>query len=339
MVASDFVSPPRPPFPAWLRYASYAPLYGVAVPAVKLLEWCGAWPGKRQERLASRFKGNFGKYRPDDRDVVVCSYFKSGTNWLLQTCVQIAYRGEAEFDHIHCVVPWPDAPVDYGRPIIPLDHPSPRERSPSGLHVIKTHLDRMRIPYHPSQGRYIAMVRDPKDVCVSGYHFFKSMRYGPLMPSVERWVEMFLSPYFMQGNWAMHLASYWAVRDQPNVLFLTYEEMLRDPEGGTARIAEFMGVDLSPAQFDSVLQRASFSAMKRDTRKFEAPPRAPWSGQDFMVRQGASGKSSELLTSEQQHRIDAHFRRELKNLGCDFPYDEYFAPAEREEMNEKRRAA
>ena len=43
-----------------------------------------------------------------------------------------------------------------------------------------------------------------------------------------------------------------------------------------------------------------------------------------MMRRGQSGASSELLTPEQQRRIDDHCRAELKRLGCDFPYDASF---------------
>ena len=46
------------------------------------------------------------------------------------------------------------------------------------------------MPY-TDDARYIAVVRDPKDVCVSGYHFLRSMLWGPLAPSVERWVDYF----------------------------------------------------------------------------------------------------------------------------------------------------
>jgi hypothetical protein len=43
-----------------------------------------------------------------------------------------------------------------------------------------------------------------------------------------------------------------------------------------------------------------------------------------MMRKGASGGSSELLTPEQQLQIDDYCRRELGRLGCDFPYDAAF---------------
>jgi hypothetical protein len=43
-----------------------------------------------------------------------------------------------------------------------------------------------------------------------------------------------------------------------------------------------------------------------------------------MIRRGACGKSSELLTAEQQHRIDDQCRAELLAVKCDFPYEKHF---------------
>ena len=44
-----------------------------------------------------------------------------------------------------------------------------------------------------------------------------------------------------------------------------------------------------------------------------------------MIRRGRSGGSAEMLTAEEQQRIDGHFRAELARLACDFPYSEAFA--------------
>jgi hypothetical protein len=43
-----------------------------------------------------------------------------------------------------------------------------------------------------------------------------------------------------------------------------------------------------------------------------------------MMRQGEAGNSSEMLTSEQEKRIDEHFEAELARLRSDFPYAELF---------------
>jgi hypothetical protein len=136
-------------------------------------------------------------------------------------------------------------PANLRRRIIPVADPSPANLSPTGLRVIKTHYALANVPFEP-HSRYIAVVRDPKEVCVSGYFFLRSLVFGPMMPSMSRWVDYFLSPDFEQGSWAKHLASYWAVRERPNVLFLTYGEMKRDLPGTVTRVAELMGSPFHP---------------------------------------------------------------------------------------------
>jgi len=105
------------------------------------------------------------------------------------------------------------------------------------------------------------------------------------------------------------------------VLFLTYEELKSDHVGSVRRIAEFMGVDLTLGELAAVVEQSTFASMKANVSKFEPGRMVPWAKEGAMIRRGTSGGSSELLTPEQQQRIDAHCRAELKRLGCDFPYD------------------
>jgi hypothetical protein len=127
-----------------------------------------------------------------------------------------------------------------------------------------------------------------------------------------------------QYSWAEHLAGYWAVRNEPNVLFLTYEGMRRDPAGTVAKLAEFMGVDLATSELRSVIHQSSFEEMRRADGKFEPGQILPWTQARAMMRTGKSGASNELLTPAQQRFIDDRCRAELARLGCDFPYDEAF---------------
>jgi hypothetical protein len=317
--ASVFVPPPRRPFPTWVRVTSLILLYGVAWPIVKFLELLGVWPGLLARRPLGTSKA-FGDYRPSAHDVIVCSYFKAGTTWTLQIATQIAFRGKAEFDNLHHAVPWPDVPApSLARFIIPLADPSPARLSPTGLRVIKTHLRKEDVPF-TREARYIAVTRDPKDSLVSGYHFLRALALGPLMPTVAHWVDHSLSPKFPEP-WPEHLAAWWAARHEPNVLFLTYEELKSDHVGSVRRIAEFMGVELTLGELSAVVEQSSFASMKANVAKFEPGRMVPWAKEGAMVRRGTSGGSSELLTPRQQLRIDDHCRDELKRLDCDFPYD------------------
>ena len=329
MIASDFRQPQRSDFPAPVRIAAKLLLLTFAVPVAKALEVAGAWPRVlRAMRRRGAHSSGFGDYRPTRHDVFACVGFKSGTTWLLQIAVQIAFFGEAEFDNIHSVVPWPDAALQLKKRMIPLADESPIRCSPTGLRVIKTHCQEQCVPYS-SESRYLVMVRDPKDVIVSGYHFVRSLVLGPLMPSVRNWVELSLSGDLPQGSWAEHVASYWRVRNKPNVLFLTYEQLSADPTGVIARIARFMNVELSAQQLDAVVRASSFTEMQRLRDRFDPGRIVPWGASHSMLRQGKSGRSAQLLSPQLRKRIDEHFRAELTSLGCDFPYDSAFAATQR----------
>lgn len=283
--------------------------------------------GKRNIN-SDRIKKAFAGYAPDSGDIFVCAYSKSGTNWLMQIAHQIAWYGAGEFEHIHDVVAWPDTPPRLGEKMFtPLRSDIIKKLSPTGLRVIKTHLAAHYVPYS-EEAKYLVVVRDPKEVLVSSYPFFGSV-LGPLMPSVEIWLQMFLEPGWPMGfgnTWAEHTASYWALRDKPNVLILSYSKLKRDPEQGIRQISQTLGVSLNEEQFARVLERSSFSYMKGINHKF-SPVEAgsiPWAKDFTMIRSGKSGNSAEMLNEEQQNRIDRCVQEELQRLGSDFPYEDFF---------------
>src|SRR5690348_5981108 len=76
----------------------------------KLGRAAGMYQGLHQRRLRELKKANpFAGYTPGPQDVFIATYAKSGTNWMMQIVTQLAWHGRAEFDHIHCLVPWPDS--------------------------------------------------------------------------------------------------------------------------------------------------------------------------------------------------------------------------------------
>jgi hypothetical protein len=302
-------------------------MYGVVLPAVRILEKSGRmervtasiWK-RNQRRLAK--KNPFGNYIPTEHDVIVATYAKSGTNWMMQIAHQLAFHGQGEYDHIHCVVPWPDSPSVMGKYAIPVEVPSVWMASPEQKRVIKTHLNWEYIPYSP-QARYIAVVRDPKDVMVSTYHFAKGIM-GPVTPSFESIYRMFLagtSP--LGGSWAVNAAGYWAQHHRTNVLVVSFKSMKRDLPGTVRKVAEFMNVDVPEETLREVCAKSSFDYMKRIDEKFRPGRMLPWGPEAAMIRKGAHGGSSELLTREQQQEIDSRCMAELKQLGSDFPYEEF----------------
>ena len=317
--------------PAHVRYPAFILAYVLLKPLLWLVDKAGfsdrLWTAIGRKMRQQLVEGNdFGDYQPTQHDVVVCTYPKCGTNWTMQIAYQIAMRGQGDFAHIHDVIPWPDFAKQ--ELLIPLSDDTARQVVPTGLRVIKTHLEWERVPY-TKDARYICIIRDPKDAFVSQYHFIRDVVLGPLMPSVPIMLQIFFSdaaPFV----WEEHLHGYWKERQLPNLLILTFEEMNRDLPAAVRNIAAFMGVELTEEEFNTVCEKSSFAYMKAANEKFTPPAISPWSSPNRqMIRRGASGGSSELITPEQQRFIDAKCRAGLQRLGSDFPFDEVWGkPAE-----------
>ncbi|MEM7117151.1 MAG: sulfotransferase domain-containing protein [Chloroflexota bacterium] len=281
------------------------------------------WAWGADTSRSAEFKAQaFVNYRPGKHDVIVPTYPKTGTTWMLQMAHQIAFLGAGDFEHQYDVMPWPDKLIPLPDNIA-LDDMSVAEGSPTGLRVIKSHLEAEFIPY-TADAKYISVIRDPKDMLVSMVHFengFNKMLFGDIVP-VASWVEAFQGEKFLYQPWAEFIDSWWSLGKHDNVLVVTYEEMKTEGVGMIERVAAFLGVALTAVQLDKVAERTSFAYMKANEHLFAQPA---WEeGYVPLMRSGQSGIAKELLSLEQQQQIDAFCLRELARIGSDFPYRDKF---------------
>jgi Sulfotransferase domain len=279
-----------------------------------------------QQEQRIRQKNPFRRYTPGPQDVFVMTFAKSGTNWMMQIAHQLIWHGKGEYTHLHEIVPWPDTtimPFFMKKYAIPIEQAAHWEESPERKRVIKTHYN-WDLLAHSDQARYIAVIRDPKDIFVSNYLFVRDGVYGSAMPSVDTWFDLYLSPHFpLGGSWAVNAAGYWAERRRPNVLIVSFKSMKADLRGIVVKVADFLNIRASDALIDEVCRLSSFEYMKQNDQKFWIGQLVPWRKPGSMIRKGTHGGSSELLSVERQRQIDRHFMAELQRLGSDFPYAEF----------------
>ncbi|KAL5011128.1 hypothetical protein ScPMuIL_013433 [Solemya velum] len=194
--------------------------------------------------------------------------------------------------------------------------PSPR--------VIKTHLPLQLLPkqVRDKSAKVIYVARNPKDVVVSLYYFTKLMKPmtkfdGPLEQCFEAFVndEVFYSP------WWRHVREFWEIREQDNVLFLKYEDIVQNTEDAVRSIASFLGKNFSQEEIEQVAKHCKFSNMKQNssTNYSHAQKIGFLAGPGF-IRKGKVGDWRNHLSQEMCLAIDQMVEERLQNSGLEFDY-------------------
>jgi hypothetical protein len=183
---------------------------------------------------------------PDDTFLV--SYPKSGNTWARFLIANLTHPNEKiDFSNVNRMIPGPE--VTRNREL--MRTPRPR--------IIKSHQY-----FDPRYPRVIYIVRDPRDVVVSQYHFQRKRHVVadqfPLSEYVARFVAGKTSFY---GSWGEHAASWLATRyGRPGFLLLRYEDMVDDTARELTKIASFLGVSAMPEAIAQAVERSSADRMR-----------------------------------------------------------------------------
>ena len=244
-------------------------------------------------------------YRPRPTDVVITPYSKCGTTWLQQIFHALRTRGDMDFDDISRVVPWFDTAITLG-----LDINAEQRAEPRGF---KSHASYDEIP---KGARYIVAFREPKDAFVSLYRFMEGWFFEPGAISMDEFAERYIARHAAGHGYWRHLLSWWAERDNPDVLILAYEQMLADPQTTIRQVAAFSGIALDEALAALTLERSSFAFMAAHKDRFDdAMNRAisetrgglPPGSDSAKVRQGGSGAHKTELSPQMAAALDSQW--------------------------------
>lgn len=184
---------------------------------------------------------------PDDTFIV--SYPRSGNTWTRFLIANLLH---------------PDKSVSFANieTLIPDIHAVPRKllRTVPQPRVIKSH-EYFDLRYQ----RLIYIVRDPRDVAVSYFHFHRKFDRIPHDYSIENYIPRFIAGEFdPYGSWGQNVASWIATRQNTDgFLLLRYEDMKQDPVGGLGKVAEFFGLHATPEQLARAAELSSADHMRK----------------------------------------------------------------------------
>lgn len=171
------------------------------------------------------------KFRAGKGDVVQFTFPKSGTHWVQYITQLILRDGEPIRTHEDFCKEW--------RFLEYMDIKNWKASLP--LRTFSTHLPLTKDSM-TEEGKYVYVARNPWDVCVSFYKMASNISsYEFLDGTFEEFVDAFVSGNFGYGDYFDHVASAYDLREEPNVFFITYEELKRDTRRGVLRLARFLG--------------------------------------------------------------------------------------------------
>lgn len=240
---------------------------------------------------------------PDD--IFLVSYPKSGNTWTRFLVANLAYPHEqVNFANINRLIPDPEALSK--RVMTRL--PRPR--------YIKSHQY-----FDPRYPKVVYVVRDPRDVALSQYHFHRKRRLvqdgTPVEDFMKRFVAGSTSPY---ASWGENVASWLSTRHgHPSFLLLRYEDMMANSAQELGKLALFLGIDVDGPRLEQVATRCSADQM----RKLEQQQGHLWSStqntrQDVpFVREAKAGGWKSNLSESAVAAIEGAWGHTMQFLGYD----------------------
>lgn len=250
---------------------------------------------------------------PDD--VFLTSYPRSGNTWTRFLVGNLVHTGKPlTFLNVEQLVP--DMYKHSDRYLRRL--PRPR--------ILKSHE-----VFDPRYKRIIYIVRDPRDVAISHYHFEmkqKSIREDcPIESFVPAWVD---GRYWDRlGNWGDHVTSWLSTRQNSNsFLILRYEDMIANPSQELVRVADLLGIEPTPERLTRAVELSSADRM----RQLESTQGGKWVQTRYMrhdkpfVRMATSGGWRPVLPAQSVAQIEAAWGHLMSSLGYELSAGAASAP-------------
>ncbi|XP_052568948.1 sulfotransferase 2A1-like isoform X1 [Peromyscus californicus insignis] len=246
------------------------------------------------------------KFVMRDKDTVIVTYPKSGTHWLIEIVSLIQSKGDPSW--IQSVPLW------HRSPWIETQRGYQKLIKKEGPRLITSHLPFHLFPksFFSSKAKVIYIIRNPRDVLVSGYFFWSKTKFVRNPESMTTYFEWFLKGNVVYGSWFEHTRAWLSMREKDNFLLLNYEDMKQDTKSIIKKICDFLGKKLEPDELDMVLKYSSFQAMKENNMSnYSLVPKSIVPHNLVHFRKGMTGDWKNHFTVAQAEAFDKVFQEKM----------------------------
>lgn len=257
-------------------------------------------------------------FKVRDDDIIIATPYKSGTTWMQNIVRHLVFLGQEEMPAPAEVSPWLD------NRLFPIEERLSLLEAQEHRRFIKTHLPLDGVPFY-SEAKYIVVGRDSRDVFMSLWNHYRNYTpefiklanedvpglVGAVLPPPPVDIGSFWYMWMTRGwfDWERegypfwsnlsHVQTWWDFRRLPNIAFVHFADLLEDPSGEIARLAEFLDIDASADQVGLIVEATSFQSMKANAEDYAPAGGRAWKGgaQTFM-NQGINGRWKNVLVPE-----------------------------------------
>jgi len=238
-------------------------------------------------------------------DIFVCTPSKCGTTWM-QTIVANLLWPDGEFPGpiANGICPWIEAKF------MPADAMHAMLRSQTHRRAMKSHTPADGIPWF-DDARYITVGRDGRDAFMSWCNHVSRMKMKDLLneQAAKEGIEEirtfdgsdyrgYFHQWLEENNFFPVVASYWARRNQPNLLFAHFNDLKIDLAGEMRRIARFLDIEVDESRWSAMVERCTFEGMRRADSKVGNFERGFEGGIQGFLYKGTNGRWRDVLDEE-----------------------------------------
>merc|ERR1712179_486748 len=175
------------------------------------------------------------------------------------------------------------------------------------------------------KSKFVVVMRNPKDVLVSMYHFYRTNRGFGLYTGT--WDQVWAEFIEIEENVCVcpveYCTTWWADnQNKDNVLIMFYEDMKKDLSAAVTMVAAYLEKDLTEEQHKKIVDAVSFKSMKENPSVNYEDCGALDPSRGKFIRKGIVGDWKNYFSEEQDKFYDEGPMKLLEGTGLEFDYGE-----------------